>query len=322
MTNPQRDRVRILTEDIRITEADNQPTTITATLARGNIINRNQRYYSATVLERAASEAHDRLQAGEIIGLMDHPNWWNGDGDKGKPERTVIRWNRMWMEGPDLQGEGGILETALGKDLLALHKGKVRIPLSTNAYASRHFENAEGVPAPWDGDPNDLIEVIDTLELLTVDVVNDPANAYAAIHAEAAARRETAIREANARDPDKEQHMTELEKAALEARLVALEAERDEATRAQATAEQTLARERREGIAREAIAAKGVTSAPLIAAINLTAVTAESDDAARTATLELASSMPVSNGNNGLPEKTQVDTDVLAEARASLGVTA
>lgn len=320
MTTPSRDRLRILTEELRITETPGQLPTITATLARGNMINRNQRYYSATVLERAATEAHDRIQNGELIGLMDHPGW--DDGVKGKPERTVIRWGRLWMDGPNLEGEGVIIQTALGKDLLAMHQGKVRIPLSTNAFATTHFENAEDVPAAWDGDPHDLIEVIDTLELLTVDVVNDASNTYAAVHAEASARRETHLREAKARDPDKEQGMTEQEKQQHAAQLAALEAERDEAKRAQQTAEQTLARERRESIAREAIAAKGVTSEALKAAITLTAVNAESDDAAKTAVLELAAAVPASNGNNHIPDNTKPVVDVLAEARAEVGVNA
>lgn len=178
------------TDQLRITEATaGGLADITATLARGDIINRNARLYSSTVLEAAATEARDRVTNGEMIGLMDHPGWT--DSAKGKPERIVIKWNRLYMNGPDLKGEGVILDTALGRDLMALRAGGVHLALSTNGYARTTFAPAKTLPAKWTGKPDDLIEVIEDFELLTADVVTDPANTFARIEREAVARRES-----------------------------------------------------------------------------------------------------------------------------------
>lgn len=323
MNRAEQHKHRILTEDLRITpiEAADEAAgeglaTIQATLARGNIINRNQRYYSATVLERAANTARDRINAGQFIGLMDHPDWW--DGDKGKPERTVIRWNRLWMDGQDLKGEGLILDTSLGRDLDGLRRGRVHIGLSTNAYATAHYENADDVPAAWDGDKNDLIEVIDDLHLLTVDVVNDPSNVYAAISKEATARREAAA-------GGKDKNMNDTERAALQEQLATLTSERDALTERVTTLEAELVTERRDSIAREAIARAGHLPEALAEAVRLTARAAESDEAAREAVTALVTSAPASNGNNAVPRASegteQPKGDPLRETREALAVT-
>lgn len=313
-----RDRHRLVTEAITIREAPEGGglATVTATLARGNIINRNLRYYSATVLERAATAARDKVAAGKLIGLMDHPNYWDGDGDKGRPERVVIRWNRLWMDGPDLKGEGTIVATALGRDLLAMYDAKVHIGLSTNAYATSHFEKAEDVPAPWDGDPNELIQVIDDIEeLLTIDVVNDPSNVYAQIEQE--------TREA--RIAYREEHvMTEKKPAAEDASAneAHVEAQKQlEAVKAELEATKAkLARQARESIVREELARYGDAPEPLAKAAMLTALAAETDEAAREEVQALLESSATGNGNNGVPSADQKEPtgDPLRETRLRL----
>lgn len=319
-----REQHRILTEDIRITPLEGLPiaddggeglATIEARLARGDIINRNQRYYSRTVLERAANAARERTESGQFIGLMDHPDWF--DGDKGKPERTVIRWSRLWMEGPDLMGEGLVLDTALGRDLDGLRRGKVHIGLSTNAYATAHYENAEDIPAPWDGEKHDLIEVIDDLHLLTVDVVNDPSNVYAAISKEAKARREAAAgRKDNSMNDATTARMT-----ALEEQVAALTAERDALQERVTALETDLAQGQRDSIAREAIAAAGGVPEALETAIILTARYAESDDDAREQAIALTRAA-AGHGNNSVPredtDSKEPKSDPLRETRDAL----
>lgn len=325
-TEGTRDQHRIITEALTITEQEGGRSQITATLARGNIINRNRRYYSATVLERAANASRDRIEAGKLIGLMDHPNFWNGEGDRGKPERTVIRWNRLYMNGADLKGEGTIVETALGRDLKAMDAAKVHIGLSTNAYASAHFENAEDVPAPYDGDPNDLIQVIDEIEeLLTIDVVNDPSNVYAQIEQEARQQRVAYQEERRSMDEaDTNVHETD------EAQNDATEA--TEATEAEVTPEAdqepdlatqleearaALHRERRSSIVREEIARRGTVRDAVAKAAMLVALASESDEDATEAVRELLDGVKGENGNNAIPTREgQRTADPLREMRS------
>lgn len=315
-TAAARQQLRIITENLAIEDADSS---ITATLARGNHINRNQRYYSATVLQRAAVEATQRIADGKIIGLMNHPNFWNGEGDRGTPERTVIRWSRLWMDGADLKGEGSIVKTALGRDLLAMHEAKVHLGLSTNAKAKLHYEAAKNVPAPWDGDENDLIGVIDELELLTIDVVNDPSNEHARIAAESKQRRLEALRKDG--NVNEELKAAQERIASLETELESRKAELEQLNAQIAEHTTELAREKRESIAREAIARNPHLTEALQAAVRLTALNAEGDEAAATAVAALVEGVPTGNGNNHIPDDTKTP-DALQEAHAQIGVRA
>lgn len=302
-----------------VTEAGSSPS-ITATLTRGNMINRNGRYYSAVELEKAATAAHDRVKAGQLIGLMDHPDFFNGD--KGKPERTVIRWSRLWMDGPDLKGEGAILGTALGKDLLALREGGVHIALSTNAYARTSYEQAKHVPAAYDGPEDDLIAVMADIELLSVDVVNNPSNVFAQIHAEAALARE--------REQEREENeVNEEERKQLETQLEAEKAAREAAEKTAAEAQEALTKaqadlvtQERESIVTTALAGRTVPEAvrdAMLAAAN----TAETKEAAAEAVKALADAYTAGggNGNNHIPDDTKTP-DALQEAHAQIGVRA
>lgn len=321
MPNPHltRERARDLTEAVAFetTEPDSGALArITATLTTGDEINRNGRYYPVSVLTDAATAANEAADRGELIGLLDHPDWF--EGNKGSPAKTVVKWERVWMDGPALMGEGLLLDTTAGRDLDAQRKAKVRLGLSTNGMAASRFVKATEL------DPNsestDLVQVVESFELLTVDVVNDPASVGAAINREARAMRER-----------KEHDMTAEERAKqLETQLAEETTAREAAEAAAKTAQEAadkahadLTRLERQHVVEAALAGRSVPEAVRTAMV-AAATTAENLDAAQAAVKALAEAFAAGsgNGNNHIPETKQPTTDALAEARASIGVTA
>lgn len=309
-------RISEATTRLTVTEAEGSGTgSITAVLARGDVINRNWRYYSRTTLERAANEARDRVANGEVIGLLEHPGW--EDGARGRTENAVIVWTDLFMDGPDLKGAGHILDTSKGRDLMAQHSGGMHLGLSTNGYAlEQRFVPAKDVPAPWDGDADELIQVIDEFQLLTVDVVGDPANVFARIEREAASVRESARLE---REQHRKGVMVDKELEVMKGELAAAEAllaeQADEHTKAMERAE-------RVAVARVRVAERPNTPEAIRKAALAAAEAAESVEAAEAAVAELLDSVKVGNGNNGVPATEDKDelVDVLAVAREELGV--
>lgn len=268
---------------------------ITATLARGDIINRNWRYYSSTTLERAAVAARDRVANGEVIGLLDHPDFW--DGAKGRTENAVIVWTDLYMDGADLKGKGHILDTSKGRDLLGQKKGGMHLALSTNGYAlEQRFVPAKDVPAAWDGDADELIQVIDDFELLTIDVVNDPSNVFARIEREAASVREAYRQEKELHEKEGDPVTEEMRKLKDElAAAEALLAEQEEThVRAIELAE-------RVAVARVRLAEAGKVPEAIRKAAMTAAEAAESVEAAEAAVTELLDSIKTGHGNNGVP---------------------
>lgn len=287
-----KNQIREATTHLTIREGEGQGLgEVTATLARGDIINRNRRYYSRTTLERAANTARDRIQNGEVIGLLDHPNLW--DGAKGKTENTVIVWTDLTMDGADLKGTGRILDTSKGRDLMGQYAGGMHLALSTNGYAlERRFVPAKDVPADWDGEADELIEVIDDLELLTIDLVNDPSNVFARIEREAAAVRE-AHKTSQPREDKKLMNVEKL-KSELEAAQALLDEQEAEHVAAMSKAE-------RVAVARVRVAEAGNVPEPIKRAALAAAEAAETVEAAEAAVTELVDSIRVGNGNNGVP---------------------
>jgi len=315
-----RERARDLTE--RVTFEDAPPdggylARVTATLTTGDEINGNSRYYPVSVLEGAALEANRAADRGELIGLLDHPMW--GEGNKGTPSKTVLKWERVWMDGPKLMGEGLLLDTTAGRDLDSQRKAKVRLGLSINGLAASRFVKASEL------DPNlessDLVQVIESYELLTVDVVNDPASAGAAIRREARAMRERKEQDMTAEERAKQlETQLEAEKAAREA----AEQAAQEAQEALQTAEAALVTAERQAVVVEALAGRTMPDA-VTQAMRTAAVAAESLDAAREAVQALAEAFKAGggHGNNHIPEDgKQPVADALAEARREIGVTA
>lgn len=314
-----RERARDLTE--RVTFEDAPPDSgylarITATLTTGDEINRNGRYYPASVLAEAAEEANKAADRGELIGLLDHPDWF--EGNKGSPAKTVIKWERVWMDGPALKGEGLLLDTTAGRDLNAQRKAKVRLGLSTNGMATRRFLRAHELDP--DDESNDLIEVIESFELLTVDVVNDPASVGAAINQEARAMRERKEQDMTAEERAK-QLETQLaeEKAAREAAETAAR----EAEEARKQAETDLLTLERESVVDLALAGATVPQAVRDAMLTASKA-ADTREAAQEAVKALAEAFQTSggNGNNHIPDDSKPVADALAEAREQIGVNA
>ena len=314
-----REKTRDLTERVVFEEAPPDSgylARLTATLTTGDEINRNGRYYPASVLADAATAANEAADRGELIGLLDHPDWF--EGNKGSPAKTVVKWERVWMEGTALKGEGLLLDTANGRDLDAQRKAKVRLGLSTNGMAASRFVKANELDP--DSESTDLVQVVESFELLTVDVVNDPASVGAAINQEARAMRERKEHDMTAEERAK-QLETQLaeEKAAREA----AEAAAKEAQEAREQAEAALVTAERAAVVTEALAGRNVPQA-VRDAMSTAAQSADTVEAAQEAVKALAEAFQTSggNGNNHIPETTTPTVDALAEARTQIGVNA
>ena len=143
MPQPQtlaREKARDLTESVLFEDAPTDSghlARITATLTTGDEINRNGRYYPSSVLDDAATVANQAADRGELIGLLDHPDWF--EGNKGTPAQTVLKWERVWMDGPRLMGEGLLLDTSPGRDLNAQRNAQVPFGLDTHGLATNQF---------------------------------------------------------------------------------------------------------------------------------------------------------------------------------------
>lgn len=317
--SPIRERTRDLAELVLFEDAAPDTgalATITATLATADEVNKNSRLYPLHVLTDAAIEANKAADRGELIGLLDHPDW--NEGNKGTPSKTVIKWERVWMDGTRFMGEGKLLDTTLGRDLNSQRKAKIRLGLSINGWGSSRFVKATEV------DPNtessDLVQVIEKYQLLTADVVNDPASVSAAINREA-----RALRERREIEMDAAERATQLE-TQLAAETAAREAAEQEAQTAKdalAQAQADLVTAEREGVVTTALAGRTVPEA-VKTAMQTAARTADNLEAAQAAVKALADAYTTAgagHGNNHVPE-TQVVKDALADARSEIGVTA
>lgn len=314
-----RERTRDLTERVTFEDLPAESgalARITATLSTGDEVNRNGRYYPSSVLADAAVAANEAADRGELIGLLDHPDWF--EGNKGSPAKTVLKWERVWMDGPRLMGEGLLLDTTAGRDLNAQRKAKVRLGLSTNGMASSRFVKASELDP--DLESSDLIQVIESFELLTVDVVNDPASVGAAISREARKLRERKEQSMTAEERAKQlETQLEAEKTAREA----AEAKAREAAEALEAAKADLVKAERDAIVTEALAGQTVPDA-VRKAMTREAHAAESIDAAREAVKALADAFNQSggHGNNHIPDDSKPVADAVAEAHREIGVTA
>jgi len=314
-----RERTRDLAELVLFEDAAPESgalATITATLTTADEVNKNSRLYPLRVLADAALEANKAADRGELIGLLDHPDW--NEGNKGTPGKTVIKWERVWMDGAKLLGEGLLLDTTLGRDLNSQRKAGVRLGLSINGMGSSRFVKASELDP--DTESSGLVQVIEKYELLTADVVNDPASVTAAISREA-----RALRERKEHEMDAAERATQLE-TQLAAETAAREAAEQEAQTAKdalAQAQADLLAAEREGIVNTALAGRSVPDA-VKTAMQAAAKTAESVDAAREAVKALADAYTTAgagHGNNHVPDGKTV-ADALAEARSEIGVTA
>lgn len=90
-------------------------------------VNKNRRLYPLNVAQAAVNDANQRIQAGENIdGKIEHPDFPDLNG-------TAFNWTRLGIEDKQIILEGYLLGTDAGRNLRAMHKGKMNIRLSQRA---------------------------------------------------------------------------------------------------------------------------------------------------------------------------------------------
>lgn len=322
--------------------------TVTGVLARGDMINRNRRYYPTEVFRKAAEAAKEDLAAGKVYGLLGHPDW--NDGNRGRAERIAIRWDSIELEGNDVIGTGAIVGTQVGQELSALRKAKVALGLSTNGTGSSRYVPAKEVSADY-VDPEELIQLMnDDYRFLTIDVVNDPSNVHAAINKEALDHLATVARE---KEQEKNMTLEELKSnhADLVAQIVAETkgAENTDDLTARLVQLETENREMKEqnrianriNLSREMLAAADLPKVGMSGDIDLdarfrtqletAAIDAADEESAREAVTELITERQAllalggkakAGGNPGVPRremKTETD-DYISNLRSTLGL--
>ena len=145
------------------------PRTIRATeVMSAGIINGNERRYPVRVLREAVekmrthlNESAGQARAVQYLGEVDHPS------DKGgRPNllETVVKWDEVNFDGANVSVAGHLLETAKGKDIQALARGGVKIPLSMRGYGDSKIVKEGGRE----------IEEVTRLEITGFDLVLEP----------------------------------------------------------------------------------------------------------------------------------------------------
>lgn len=154
-----------------LTDANGGPSRLTGTAKRANSINANRRYYSQQTLIEATAAAQEKIVAGALIGLLDHPDW-NG----ASASRLAIKYTRLWMDGLEMRFEGELVRTAAGQDLAAALEANVQLGISTRGTGSMRYLPAKEIDTAYPY-PEELIEVISDFRLRSIDVVLEPADA-------------------------------------------------------------------------------------------------------------------------------------------------
>lgn len=164
----------------RVQDGDKSILKVKGTAKRADFINKNRRYYHQDVLSKSVDSIQDEVKAGGLIGLMEHPDLF--EGPKGAPQKTAVKWTDVKMVGKDVLVEGVVVKTAAGRDLEALVDAKVKIGLSTNMRGSSRYVKASELDANYE--PKDAyIQVFDAIDFNTIDVVNSPADGFASLAA-------------------------------------------------------------------------------------------------------------------------------------------
>lgn len=125
-------------------------------------VNKNKRSYPKNVLEENVKRLKETMEAGGLIGELDHPTDSILHFDKASHKIT-----KLWWEGNSLMGEGIILNTPAGKILRALINDDVRIGVSSRGVGNGKVNE------------NGILVIGESYKLITFDVVADPST-YAA----------------------------------------------------------------------------------------------------------------------------------------------
>lgn len=153
----------------------NGPRRIAGTAKQAGHINLNRYYFSQDVLEDMVNAAQVPMEQGELIGLNGHPDFW-ADGKKGRIDDVAIRFDKLWMDGDLMKFEGALVNTARGRDLMAVLDAGVKVGMSTNVNGVLEYKQARDVDESWP-DPEEWIGVVQLgARLTTIDAVMTPSD--------------------------------------------------------------------------------------------------------------------------------------------------
>lgn len=159
------------------------PRRVSGIAKMGDTINSNRRFYSMAVLEQVVARAQDDVTGGALIGLSGHPDWWE-EGPKGELEDIIIRFDKLYMDGPAMKFEGVVVATEAGADFLAVLDAGVAVGMSTQMVGSATYLKAKEVQADYPY-PEQVIEVVgEDAMLITIDAVMCPADENGTVQAD------------------------------------------------------------------------------------------------------------------------------------------
>lgn len=131
--------------------------------SRGDVVNKNGRYYPTEVLKRAVQEAQTALAEGSFTGELEHPEF-----GLGSLERTAIRFTRLWMDGSDVRFEGRVLNTPAGQTLRQLMEGGVKVGMSTRGVGRVRWTDEDDFMSD--------VALVEDYHLYGMDAVKMPSN--------------------------------------------------------------------------------------------------------------------------------------------------
>ena len=121
-------------------------------------INKNKRMYPYVVLDKNVGNLQETIDAGGLVGELDHPT------------DSIIHFanashkvTKLWWEGNNLMGEGIVLNTPMGKLLQSLINDGVRVGISSRGVGNGKV-NEDGI-----------LVIGESYKLITFDAVADPS---------------------------------------------------------------------------------------------------------------------------------------------------
>jgi len=142
-----------------------KPLRIRGVAGKANIINENRRLYSADVYVTCIGKAQNKLQAGKILGEVDHPS----AGSAGSLQRCAVKFDKLYMDGDLFKYECIVLPTQNGELLEKLLRSGVGLSNSTRGIGDVELKRTE------DGKE---IEIVKNYEIHGIDFVIEGSNPY------------------------------------------------------------------------------------------------------------------------------------------------
>lgn len=156
-----------VTDAIRLEEGANGQPRLSGHLAQVDVVNRNDRYYSRTVFEKAIELAQPAIEAGSFTGELDHPDF----SVHGTLEKTAFVFDSISLNDDMVTFEARLLNTPAGATLKALLEGGVKVGMSTRGTATIKWKE----PAKGESGPS-IALIQDDFVLHGADAVKVPAN--------------------------------------------------------------------------------------------------------------------------------------------------